>query len=479
MGIDQPIKISLTFNQSLTVQGSSERFTSHAGALLLREVDDQLGLTAWLADHVHDPRVPEMCSHSTTELLRTRLYFLALTLVWQDQSDRLREDGVIRLATSQKDRLDPLKGPAIASQPTLSRLTEWLTLEHNLQILRRALFEFTVRKFKTRRKTKLQEVTIDVDSFPIKAHGQQPGSANNGHYHMRCFHPLVAMISETADLVAAKLRPGNVHTADGVMDFLLPVIDRVEHELARVAYVRGDAGFPDAELLRTLEQRGIGYVFRIPNRAPLKRQAEPYLKRPVGRPPTQLREWCYECRYKAGEWKTERRVILVVMEKSGKEELDYFYLVTNFSSDGLGGEQALDWYRQRGTFEGHLGEFNLLRPHLSSSPRPKSNYRGRSPKTTYPSVDSEKANEVTFLLFTLAYNLLNGLRDSLNRRRQRGSTVSGWSLCRILTKVLLVAGKLSVSGGQIKVELNRSAAVLWEGAVRSLEKLRPQGIDSS
>ena len=479
MGTDQPITIPLTFNQSLCVQASSEPFSSHVGSLLLRQLDDRLGLTAWLANNVYDPRLHEMCLHTTQELLRTRLYFLALALVWQDQSDRLRDDRVLRLATSDRPRLASLQGPSLPSQPTLSRMTQWLAFDSNLELLRHAPFEFARRKLKARRKTKLEQVTLDIDSFPIKAHGQQPGSANNGHYHMRCFHPLIAMISETADIVASRLRPGNVHTAEGVVDFLLPIVDQVEQELARVAFIRGDAGFPDDKLLTELEQRGIGYVFRISSYAPLQRLAEPQLKRPVGRPPTRPREWCCEHSYKAKEWKAERRVILVVTEKSGKVDLDYFFLVTNFSAEDFEGERVLGWYRQRGTFEGHIGEFNCLNPHLSSSPRAKSHYRGKVPQVFSASIDSKKANEATFLLYILAYNLLNGVRELLNRRRQRGGTDSGWSIGRILVSVLLVAGKLTVSGGRIKVEINRSVAALWDKLLRSLEKLKARKVDSS
>lgn len=40
--------------------------------------------------------------------------------------------------------------------------------------------------------------------------------------------------------------------------------------------------------------------------------AEPYLKRPVGRPTHELREWYYEFNYKARRWSKARRIILVV-----------------------------------------------------------------------------------------------------------------------------------------------------------------------
>ena len=66
-------------------------------------------------------------------------------------------------------------------------------------------------------------------------------------------------------------------------------LERVERELCQVASVLIDAGFPEEELLSGLEARGTPYVARVKNNAVLNRMAEPYLKRPVGRPPAEPR----------------------------------------------------------------------------------------------------------------------------------------------------------------------------------------------
>ena len=76
--------------------------------------------------------------------------------------------------------------------------------------------------------------------------------------------------------------------------------------------VRIDAGFPDGETLKGLETRGIDYVARIRNNAVLDRMAQPYLRRPPGRPPREGRAWCHEPRYQADTWEHARRVVLVV-----------------------------------------------------------------------------------------------------------------------------------------------------------------------
>jgi hypothetical protein len=47
-------------------------------------------------------------------------------------------------------------------------------------------------------------VTVDIDSFPLPVHGQQPGAAYNGHYQEVVYHPLVASYSFLKEIVKRK-----------------------------------------------------------------------------------------------------------------------------------------------------------------------------------------------------------------------------------------------------------------------------------
>jgi len=66
---------------------------------------------------------------------------------------------------------------------------------------------------------------LNIDSSERPAHGPQEQSAYNGHFESVCYHPLF-VFNPDGDCLAAKLRPGNVHSADGWDDVLLPIIDR-------------------------------------------------------------------------------------------------------------------------------------------------------------------------------------------------------------------------------------------------------------
>ena len=117
-------------------------------------------------------------------------------------------------------------------------------------------------------------------------------------------------------MLDARLRPGNVGTADGARDVILDVVDRAQAAgLCKVAMVRMDAGFPAADLLAGLDARGIDYVARLRANPVLDRMAAPYMKRPPGRRPDKPRIWTHAFQYQAESWDKPRRVVPVVKER--------------------------------------------------------------------------------------------------------------------------------------------------------------------
>src|SRR5437016_11117835 len=103
---------------------------------------------------------------------------------------------------------------------------------------------------------------LDLDSTEIPVYGEQEQSAYNGYFDSTCFHPLLLFNGE-GDCLAAKLRPGNVHSAEGWEELLLPEIER-QHQLGKEVAFRGEAAFAKPELYAALEERGVKYVIRLP-----------------------------------------------------------------------------------------------------------------------------------------------------------------------------------------------------------------------
>ena len=474
----------LSFNSSIVVEAREERLTSEPGSALLREALERLGIIEWLSSRLVDPRDPELITHPLSELLRSELLRMALGWRDQDDADALRDDGAMRLAVSDRRGISPLETrpeeerernhnpevpDGLASQPTLSRLARTLSDERNLKVLRAALLESAARRIRAERDGRRKRaVTVDVDSLPVEVHGHQPGSEYNGHYHARIYHPLLATIAETGDAIDARLREGNAHTADGALGFILPLLDQVEDRLCVKAAVRMDAGFPEETLLSGLESRGTPYVARLRNNAVLDRMAAPYLCRPPGRPPAEPREWFHETTYKAEPWSKPRRVVLVVQERTNELFLHHFWLLTSWTPEQKPGAALCQEYRQRGTAEGHMGEvMNVLRPALSSSPRPKSHYQGSQIERQYPSGDSFAINAALLMLNLLAYNVMHTVRVIIEDK-----TGEGWSLMRLRERVLRVAARVLIHARRAILVIGASAAGFWRCALSGLAGIR-------
>ena len=110
---------------------------------------------------------------------------------------------------------------------------------------------------------------LDMDSTEIPVYGEQEQSAYNGHFESTCFHPLL-LFNREGDCLAAKLRPGNVHSAEGWDELFLPEIERQQRMGKEVAF-RADAAFAKPEIYEALEERGVKYAIRIPANDNLER----------------------------------------------------------------------------------------------------------------------------------------------------------------------------------------------------------------
>ena len=456
MGEGQATVFQPDFNGSVHIEGSSDRLTSNAGALLLRETDHRLGLVESLAGAIFDPRKRELIRYTMAELLRERLYSLALGYSAQDDVDRLAHDPALKIATWNRSG-DRVIDERLASQPTQSRLVGYLADSRNKNALRDALSDWTHRHLRsTSVDRRVRHAVIDIDSFPITVHGQQEGASYNGHYRDTVYHPIVASFSVGGDydstrigkrlgngFIHAALRQGQVHTAQGVKRFIENTV-RKARQMAYQFELRLDAGYVSGHVLDYLTDEKVRFYGRIRTNQNLQRMAEPHLTRPPGRPPAQGYEKVVELgRYQAQGWKHSQRLILVIVDKpdprTGQLNLlpHAFFIVTNLPENQRDGWAVLGGYRQRGAFEDRLGEFQqVIGSHLSSS--------------------SFDHNEVTMLLGLLAYNLASMLRIELE------DDLGGcWDLGRFQVSVLRAGGRVVKHARYLRVDVAQCVANFW------------------
>jgi hypothetical protein len=128
--------------------------------------------------------------------------------------------------------------------------------------------------------------------------------------------------------LAAKLRPGNVRSADGWEELLLPEIER-QQMLGKEVVFRGDAAFAKPELYEALEERDVKYAIRLPENDNLQRKITELLTRPVGRPSYKPVVRFKSFLYQAASWTIARPVAAKVEFHCGELFPRVGFIVTN------------------------------------------------------------------------------------------------------------------------------------------------------
>ena len=158
--------------------------TSNGGLILVRELDERLGLEKLIEEHLSDSRQGKQ--FTLADLLRQSVYSSLAGYEDLNDAERLAADPTFRLISSQRiwDR-----GAALTS--TLHWFeTELLTKEENLIGLM-ALNRETVGQVDSLDSS--DRVVLDMDSSESPVHGEQEGSAYNGHFESVCYHPVVSV----------------------------------------------------------------------------------------------------------------------------------------------------------------------------------------------------------------------------------------------------------------------------------------------
>ncbi len=326
----------LSFNPQLRLEFRGATVTSDAGLLLPRELDERLGLSALIERHLTDPRTGRNCQFPLPDLFRQSIYSRLAGYEDTNDAERLAEDPAFRMLASRERR-----ETSVALTSTLHWFeTEVLADERNYQGLSRLntdLVQHDATVPPTRR------VTLDIDSSESPVHGAQEQSAYNGHFESVCYHPLF-VFNQDGDCLAAKLRPGNVHSADGWGEVLLPVIDRSQAR-GQTVVVRADAAFALPALYAALERRGVAYAIRLPANAVLERAVEDLLVRPRGRPSHTPVVRYRSFQYQAASWDRPRRVIAKVEHHLGELFPRVGFIVTTLTGTN---RAIVRFYNQRG-----------------------------------------------------------------------------------------------------------------------------------
>ncbi len=130
------------------------------------------------------------------------------------------------------------------------------------------------------------------------------------------------------------------------------MVERYKERAIRL-YFRGDAAFASPDIYDYLEAEGMLYAIRLPTNKMLQESIAHLLKRPVGRPPKDVRRYQASFSYQAGTWDKPRRVVAKVEWHPGELYPRVGSIVTNL---GRPAERVVAFYNQRGTAEQWIKE---------------------------------------------------------------------------------------------------------------------------
>lgn len=345
-------QILFTFNDKITADFKGGDITSDGGAVLLREFDKKISFIKGLSKCINDPRNPLLVTHKQEELLRQRMFQIALGYEDADDSDTLRQDPLFQVSVKEDDwRL--IETEELASQPTITRL-ENRVQDKEIDEMNKFLTDTYIKSVGVKGKHP-ETITLDIDSTDAPTHGAQQLSFFHGYYEETMYHPLLITEIESKFLLGAYLRPGNVHTAHEAEKYISPVVNRLKSTFpATKIILREDSGFSSPKPYNYCKREGLFFAIGVATNKVLEKKIEKYL--------TKARQLFAEgnqetvklyvsFRYKAESWDRQQRIVAKIEINKHGEEIRY--VATNIKGKA---KNVYGFYTKRGECENRIEE---------------------------------------------------------------------------------------------------------------------------
>ena len=325
------------------VDFSGGEITSNGGVLLLRQADRASGLIESVTRRLCDKRQRGKVLHRIINMLRQRVFSLALG--YEDINDHaaLRHDVALQTAVE--------RDVVLASPSTLSRFENKADREWAWHI-----HEAMVENFIASHSQPPKQLVLDFDATDDRVHGKQEGRFFHGYYDHYCFLPLYVFCGE--QLLVAYLRPSKIDGAKHAWAILSLLVKKLRQAWPKVEIIlRADSGFCRHKMLGWCEHKGVSYIVGLARNKRLNGFAADWMdtaKKGFEASGDKQRLFG-EFYYAAKSWKCERRVIARIehMEKGTNPR----YIVTNLSGNGPDLYEKL--YCARGDMENRIKEQQL------------------------------------------------------------------------------------------------------------------------
>lgn len=363
--------------------------SSDGGILLLREVEQRLGVADRMAACINDPRAPDHITHSLADIIRFRLMMIAAGYEDGNDASSLRIDPVFKMALglAPSDR-------ALCSQPTISRL-ENLPDTRALLHMGRAMVDLYCESFRT----VPRRIVLDIDDTFDAVHGGQQLRLFNAHHDEYGFQPIVVFDGE-GRFITAVLRPAKRPGGKEIRAFLRRLMRAIRANWPKTQILlRGDSHYCCPEVIDWCRAGGHEFILGVAPTSTLRRHIadlEASTKARFDAAPQAGKARRFKSFHDgAKSWSRVERIVARV--EVGDQGADTRFVVTNLKK---GSPRRLyeQVYCRRGQAENHIKSWKT---HLAAD-------RTSCTRAT--------ANQLRLFLHAGAYWLMWGLRSAMPKR---------------------------------------------------------------
>ena len=432
--------------------------TSDGGALLLGELERRRAIVRQFAACFKDRRHPAWIEHSVEELVRQRVFGLALAYEDLNDHDVLRSDPLLATIVGKADptgsdrRHEQDRGKPLAGKSTLNRLELGAVVQgryHKIALDEAAVDRFFVDVFLSAYERAPEQIVLDLDATDDPLHGQQEGRFFHGYYDSYCYLPLYIFCG--SHLLCARLRRSNIDASAGAVEEVERIVTQIRSQWPEVVIIlRADSGFAREELMSWCEQHEVDFVFGLARNARLQGILATELTQAQtrsevsGKAERLYKDFLYCTRQ---SWSQPRRVI-------GKAEhlphgANPRFLVTSLRAELWAAAPLYEkLYCARGEMENRIKEQQLCL------------FAGRT------STHWIKSNQLRLWFSSVAYVVLSELR----RLGLAGTELASARCDTIRLKLLKIGAQIQVTVRKVWVRLTSSYphAALWGQIVRQL-----------
>jgi hypothetical protein len=420
--------------REIVAEFSGGTVSSDGGALLLREADSKMNLLARFSECFIDRRNPVLIEHSIEQMIRQRVYALALGYEDLNDHEQLRQDPLLSaLAGKAQPGTEPLAGKSTLNRMELG--TGIASRYKKITFWRDSVDELLVNVFLEAHPVAPPQIVLDIDTTDMALHGNQEGKFYHGYYKHYCYLPLYIFCGD--HVLCARLRPSSIGPAVGSRKEVERVVQQIRRSWPEVRIIlRGDSGFCSDELMTWCEKSGVDFVVGMARNSRVEGLIDSSLAEAkqqfeaTQQPARIFVEFEHETL--KGTWSRKRRVVAKAEHINGKSNPRF--IVTSLDSEGWEKQKLYEeLYCARGDMENRLKEqFVLFADRVSAS--------------------TMRANQQRIYLSVIAYTLMNGLR----RLGLQATTMATAQVGTIRLKLLKIGALIQVTVRKVWVRLASS-----------------------